>query len=101
MPDSLRPDLEKVYVAPQTELERKIVSIWQEVLHLERIGTHDNFFELGGHSLLATQVISRVREGFDVDIPLKRIFDRPTIAGLSVVIEEILIKEIEDARNKF
>ena len=95
-PMSHRPELESDYVAPRTELERTIASIWQAVLHLEKIGINDNFFELGGHSLLATQVLSRIRKILHVEFPLKRFFGSPTIAGLSMLIEEILIKEIID-----
>ena len=71
------------YVAPQTELEQELASIWTEVLKIEKIGIHDNFFKLGGHSLLATQVISRIRHTYNIDIPLRALFEHPTIAALS------------------
>jgi amino acid adenylation domain-containing protein len=61
-PDTVRPELEKPFVAPRTEVEERLAAIWSDVLGLEQIGVRDNFFELGGHSLLATQVVSRVRE---------------------------------------
>jgi acyl carrier protein len=89
VPDSFRPDLEKVYVAPRTEMERTIAAIWQEVLHLEKVGTHDNFFELGGHSLLATQVVSRIKKTLGIDLPLQLFFKNPIIAGLSGIIEKL------------
>ena len=63
------------------------MEIWQEVLGSERVGVNDNFFELGGHSLLATQVISRVRTEFNVEVPVQRIFETPTITGLALNIE--------------
>jgi amino acid adenylation domain-containing protein len=95
-PTGLCPELGLTYVAPRTEMERTIASIWQKVLHLEKVGIHDNFFELGGHSLLATQVASRIREILHLEVPLKRFFESPSIASLSIEVEKILIKEIEE-----
>jgi hypothetical protein len=60
--------------------------MWGEILGIERVGVQDNFFELGGHSLLATQFVSRVRSTFQVELPLRCVFDAPTIPGLSRVI---------------
>ena len=65
-----------------------LTGIWAEVLKLERVGVHDNFFDLGGHSLLATQVTSRILNAFQLEIPLRSLFEKPTIAGLAAVIEE-------------
>ena len=70
------------YVAPRNETEEKLVNIWSEILKVEKIGVYDNFFELGGHSLLATQVISRIRNTFNTEIPVKALFESPTIEGL-------------------
>ncbi len=75
------------YVAPRNETEEKMAAVWADVLGLEKVGINNNFFDLGGHSLLATQLISRVRESFDLDIPLRSIFEYPTVAGLSEKIE--------------
>ncbi|MBV9790782.1 MAG: amino acid adenylation domain-containing protein, partial [Chloroflexi bacterium] len=75
------------YVAPTTELEHTIAEIWQAVLKVERIGIHDNFFERGGHSLMATQVVSRLRDALALEIPLRTLFEKPTIAGMSQRIE--------------
>ena len=75
------------YVAPRNESEEKMAAVWAEVLGLEKVGVNNNFFDLGGHSLLATQLISRVRETFDLDIPLRSIFEHPTVAGLAEKIE--------------
>ena len=77
-----------VTVAPRTEIEELVANVWRDVLKVEAIGVHDNFFDLGGHSLLAIQIISRVREVFDKDVPLLAIFEAPTIAGLAGKIGE-------------
>jgi amino acid adenylation domain-containing protein len=71
------------YVAPANAIEEMLTEIWAEVLDLERVSTADNFFELGGHSLLATRVTLRVREMFGVELPVRSIFETPTIRGLS------------------
>ena len=67
--------------------------IWAEVLKLEKIGLHDNFFELGGHSLLATQVISRLCKVFHGELPLRSLFENPTVAGLAAKIEQLPSKQ--------
>jgi acyl carrier protein len=71
------------YVAPRTPTEEGLAEIWAEVLRLERVGVEESFFDLGGHSLLATRVVARVREMFDVELPLRAIFDGPTVAELA------------------
>jgi amino acid adenylation domain-containing protein len=76
----------KAYVAPRNPIEEKVAGIWQEVLQVERVGAHDDFFELGGHSLLATQVISRLRAAFQVELPLRSLFESPTVAGLAEAV---------------
>ncbi|MEG4234824.1 amino acid adenylation domain-containing protein [Microcoleus sp. Pol11C3] len=77
------------YVAPHTSIEEVLVKIWVEVLGIKRVGIRDNFFELGGHSLLATQLVSRVRDAFGVELPLRRVFEAPTIAELSKIVESL------------
>ena len=78
-----------VFQAPQTTIEQTLATLWQQILGLESIGIHDNFFELGGHSLLATQLMSRVRDAFHMEVPLRSLFDTPTIASLATAIETI------------
>lgn len=79
---------EGTFVAPQTPLQEQLAAIWEELLHLSPIGIYDNFFELGGHSLLATQLIAYLRSMFQVEIPLRHLFEKPTLAELALVIEQ-------------
>jgi FkbM family methyltransferase len=76
------------YVAPRTPMEESLCSIWAEVLERERVGVNDNFFEIGGHSLLATQVISRIRTVFRVELPLRTLFERPSIGSLAIELAQ-------------
>jgi amino acid adenylation domain-containing protein len=73
----------RAYEAPAGEIEETIAAIWQELLGLERVGRHDHFFELGGHSLLAMQLVLRVRERFEVDVPLRALFEQPVLSFLA------------------
>jgi len=85
--------------APQTMAEELLADIWRDVLGLAQVGVNANFFELGGHSLLATQVISRVHEALNVELPLARFFAAPTIAQLAPVIEEALVQDIKSSTD--
>jgi SAM-dependent methyltransferase len=89
VPDVTRPEREAAFVAPRTPVEEAVVAIWGQILGVERVGIHDNFFELGGHSLLALQVMSRLREAFQVELPLHRLFEAPTVADLAERIETV------------
>ncbi|HEX5127572.1 MAG TPA: amino acid adenylation domain-containing protein, partial [Rhodocyclaceae bacterium] len=80
--------LQTTYVAPRTPTEEILVGTWSSILKLDRLGIHDNFFEVGGHSLFATQVISRVRQIFAIELPLRVLFEEPTIAGLASCVEQ-------------
>ncbi|MCA1614247.1 MAG: phosphopantetheine-binding protein, partial [Acidobacteria bacterium] len=74
-------------VAPRTETEEVLAGIFAGVLGAGRVGVNDDFFELGGHSLLATQVILGVRKAFQVDIPLRQVFETPTVAHFAELVE--------------
>jgi amino acid adenylation domain-containing protein len=86
VPNSVRPAMAHEYVAPRNELEEEIAKMWSKVLRVERVGVYDNFFELGGHSLLAAQLVSRLRDTFDVELPIRSLFDALTIDGLAIAI---------------
>jgi SAM-dependent methyltransferase/acyl carrier protein len=88
MPGYTSPEMEETFVAPSTPEEEIMAALWAEVLGVERVGVHSDFFELGGDSLLATQITSKVREVFQVEIPLRAFFQKATVAkSLQVVIE--------------
>jgi acyl-coenzyme A synthetase/AMP-(fatty) acid ligase/acyl carrier protein len=82
-PDQSRPELDDAFAAPRTPIEEILANIWAGVLKLDKVGIHDNFFHLGGHSLLATQVVTRIRDAFKLDLPLRTLFEAPTIHGLA------------------
>ncbi len=75
------------YVAPQSQTEKLLCELWAEVLHLDRVGAADNFFVLGGHSLMATRLVSRIEMKFGVELPLRLLFQHPTVAGLAREID--------------
>ncbi len=79
---------ETVYVAPETDEERNLCAIWQQVLSLEKVGVEDNFFDIGGHSLLAASVVSLVREALGVEIPMRVLFEKPTIREFVTVLSQ-------------
>ncbi len=94
VPDNQRPELNTTYVAPRSPVEKELTQIWAEILSLDQVGIQDNFFDLGGHSLLATQVISRVINTFKVELPIKSLFESPTVADMAVVITENMAKKV-------
>jgi amino acid adenylation domain-containing protein len=88
-PDQSRSESAQSYTAPRTPIEELLAEIWADVLKIDQVGIHDNFFDLGGHSLLATQVIYRTSTTCKVEIPLRFLFESPTVAGLAERIEQI------------
>jgi surfactin family lipopeptide synthetase C len=88
IPDVSQMEPRKPYVAPRTPIEEEMASIWEELLKQKHVGIYDNFFEQGGHSLLLTQLASRIRKVFGIEIPLRVIFDAPTIVEITKAIVE-------------
>jgi acyl carrier protein len=87
-PAHQRPALNNAYVPPRNPVESIIVEVWQRLFGIEPIGVEDNFFELGGHSLLAVQLVTRIREALQADLPLQSLYEYPTVAGLASLITE-------------
>ncbi len=77
-------------VGPRTETEKALAAIWRDLLVVEHIGINDDFFDLGGQSLVAIKAVSRIRDTFEVELPLRNLFERPTIAGLAEVIDQLV-----------
>jgi acyl-CoA synthetase (AMP-forming)/AMP-acid ligase II len=88
--------LPTAYVAPQTPVEAELCALWAELLGREKVGTTDDFFELGGHSLLAAHLVGRVRERYGVDLPLRRCFEVPTVAGQALEILALRLSTLDD-----
>ncbi|MBN3990706.1 MAG: amino acid adenylation domain-containing protein [Nostoc sp. NMS2] len=87
--------LRELYVAPRTPIEEMLAQIWSQVLKVEQVGIYDNFFELGGHSLLATQLVSRIRNIFKVELPLRELFAAATVAELAQSIGQLQQQDLE------
>ncbi|HEX7771130.1 MAG TPA: amino acid adenylation domain-containing protein, partial [Pyrinomonadaceae bacterium] len=87
-PNPARPALDQVFTAPVTPAAKKMTAIWNQILKVERVGIDDNFFDLGGDSLLATQIVSQIQSEFQTAIPLRTIFEHPTIASLTSFVED-------------
>src|SRR5207249_6914102 len=85
--EASRPDRADAAPAPRSEVERALAELWCSLLGVERVGVDDNFFDLGGDSLLAARMMSRAETAFGVDLPLRRLFDAPTLAALAELIE--------------
>lgn len=80
------------YVAPRNSFEEQLAQIWAETFELERVGIHDNFFKLGGHSMIATVVVAQIIDIYNVDLPVRRLFQAPTIAQLAKIVEQLTLK---------
>ena len=80
------------YVAPRTPTEETLAAMWSDVLNIERVGVDDNFFDLGGHSLLATRIIARANQTFQIELPMHKLLEMPTVAGLATVVDDTLLE---------
>jgi amino acid adenylation domain-containing protein len=112
VPDYASPALAQAYEAPRSVLEEALADYWSEALGLERVGVNDNFFDLGGHSLLATRLVSRIREDFQIEVPVRALFEAPTVArfakrmaGENVSADHLegiaaTLKELRDLSNE-
>ena len=94
LPDKTQPATEREFVAPGTLMEELLAKIWIQVLGVKQVGIYDSFFDLGGHSLLVAQLLFRLREEFQIDLPLRTLFEQPTIAELALTMEELLLDEV-------
>ncbi|MCM3904757.1 MAG: amino acid adenylation domain-containing protein [Pyrinomonadaceae bacterium] len=88
---------ENSFVAPRNEMEERLAEMWADVLRLPRVGVNDNFFDAGGHSLLATQLVMRIRQAFEIELPLRSIFEAPTAAGMSVRVLQQQLSGVDKA----
>lgn len=95
-----RPNMRQQYVAPRTDLEKRVTAIWAELLQLDEVGVADDFFELGGHSLLGLQLLPRLRDEFGVDIAQRDLLSGPTVAQLSLVIEDGIVSQIQSMSDE-
>ncbi|MBN3925209.1 non-ribosomal peptide synthetase [Nostoc sp. NMS4] len=89
-PEELSQQIKSAITAPRNPVEEVLTGIWAKILSVKQVGIEENFFELGGHSLLATQVMSQIREAFQVELPLRRLFESPTVAELAQCVEAAL-----------
>jgi acyl transferase domain-containing protein len=92
-----RPELQSSYVAPRNAIEHTLADIWQSLLGIDEVGVEDNFFRLGGHSLLATQLTSRVRDTFQIALPVRSLFEAPTVAAFAKRIAQALAEQLDPA----
>ena len=95
-PGAARPEMDTPFVPASTPVEAELAGIWASVLEVERVGTHDNFFDLGGNSLSAFRLVSRVVHSFGLDLPLKTLFDAPTIAAMATAIAATRARPVQE-----
>ena len=86
------------HVAPRTPVEKTLADIWKQLLKREQIGVHDSFFDLGGHSLLATQLVARIYQALGIHLPLRRLFETPSVADLALAVVEQKAEQAGEAK---
>src|SRR5205807_1111205 len=92
-----RPELTVDFAAPRNEIERTVAGMWGRLLGIDSVGINDDFFDLGGHSLLGLQLVARLQETFGVNVPLRTLFDRRTVADLAAAIVEAQVEQADSA----
>ena len=92
---SQRSGVQTNYDAPRDDTEQQIARIWQDAFGIDEVGINDSFTRLGGHSLLAIRIVAELRKAFQIDLPVRALFDAPTVAELSSYVKKLLIAEIE------
>jgi len=98
-PDAENTITDGEFEAPRSAVEEQVTALLSELLETEQLGVRDNFFHLGGHSLLGAQVITRVRDEFDVELSLRTLFDNPTVEGISAEIERLILQKLDANEN--
>ena len=91
---------DSAYTAPRTDMEKTVARILERVLGLEHVDVEENFFSLGGHSLLGAQLVARLRDTFGIEMPLRVIFEAPSVAELSSEIDRLLVAKVEAMSEK-
>jgi thioester reductase-like protein len=100
-PDSSRPQVRSAFEGPRTPVEERLAAVWASVLGLDRVGRGDHFLELGGNSLLAVVTVARIRDAFGVELPVRRLFEHPTVEGLARLIEAGAGAAVESAATDY
>ena len=98
MPEEIEVEIGADFIAPRNDMEELVAEIWRDILGLTQVGVESNFFDLGGHSLLATRVMNKIRERCGVELPLRVLFESPTVASLAARLEEAQPKDSEMGR---
>jgi hypothetical protein len=96
LPEPEGPTRERAFAPPLSSTEVLLAGIWRQLLAVEEVGLYDDFFDLGGHSLLAPQLLARILEAFQVDLPLRVLFEAPTVAQMAAILEDALLAQIEE-----